>query len=88
MTTLRKLAKENGKYEVNNNQYVLSRTPRIQGCFYEALAYFVYPRADWSAEFDEEYETPDILLRWEIINEDCEEETDACDWDNFEVIEL
>lgn len=30
----------------------------------------------------------DYLIKWEITNPDAEDESDACDWTQYEVIEL
>ena len=36
----------------------------------------------------EDEEGNEYIVRWDIINPDCEDESDACDWQDYQIEEI
>jgi hypothetical protein len=81
-TKFEKLAAEHGTWEHDGKTLTLLQQPHITGqndnAYYEATAIDKnYERQETAGEIPDTY-----LIRWEIINFETTDESDACDWDN------
>lgn len=68
--------------EVNGVQFFLTQLPYIDTDFSDCFQAAVYKAHAISVEEKE------IEIKWPIINDDCEEEFESCDWEDFTIMEL
>jgi len=63
-----------GEIQFKDKILKIMQLPYINGDFYEALAV--------------DADGYEYLVKWDIVNENCSDESDACNWEIFKVTEL
>jgi len=60
-------------FETEDEEYTLVQVPYISECgeYYKAMAY------DSSGD--------EVVITWDILRHDCEDESEACDWNKFDI---
>ncbi len=82
--TFRSLAQEYGKYTKDGEDYVLTQNPFIDYVAGHSNGYVVQGNDYYFAHgYDREGNA--VRLIWDITNPETEDESEACDWDEFEV---
>lgn len=81
MTNIKqKLAQDNGDITINNERYILTQMPYIDGTNEDA--YYTARAIKDSDQPDEDNFIPVYQLIWDIINTETEDESEACEWDS------
>ena len=78
--TLGTIIKDDGELIDLTQQAYINQGGTPTSCWYEAHAVS-------RTKKDDDGEPIEYRVTWEIINEDAEEEEDACDWETFEIEE-
>ena len=73
-----------GEYTKDGASYVITQNPYVDYVAGSSTAYVVNGETYYFASgFDREGNA--VRLIWEITNQETEDESDACDWDDFTV---
>jgi len=63
-----------GEIQFKDKMLKIMQLPYINGDFYEALSI--------------DADSYEYLVKWDVINENCLDESDACNWEVFKITEL